>query len=260
MHIMFQKTLIFFVLIFSQIGFAQIAVTLEKEIPLEASDFIGIDAFDNIYYTQNNVLYKKTSTQTLSYTNINLGELSSVDITDPTKIVLFYKDFSSAEILNRNLIRIETIEFLDLNVSFLRKSVDSYFWIFSDVTQKVYLYDYRLKRIVQETEIIRNSNIEKMYSTFNFCWLITEEKTMLKVDSQLNILPVFDKVPVSKISGNNNQLAIKSENTFYQLTSDKNLKKIDVSAKGIYDFYLNENYLYIFERKRIKIYKISKND
>ena len=241
-------------------SFGQISVSLKKETPLQASEFIGVDAFENIYYLEGDVLYKKNGTTVFSYSNLNLGRISSVDITDPTKIVIFYQDFLSAEILNRNLIKIETIAFFDLNITFLRKATGSLFWIYSDVSQKLILYDYRLKRIVLESEILQGFEVEEIYSTFNYCWLVTSDNRFLELDSQLNILQIFDKIPVQEIRGKKGRLLLKSESKIYQLSSDKILKKIEVSAKGIHNFYLIENYLYIFERKEIKLFEISKKD
>ena len=105
---------------------------------------------------------KKTPSNLFSYSNINLGEITSVDITDSSKIFIFYKDFLTAEILNNSLIKFDKIEFLNLNVTFLRKATNYYFWIYSDVSQKIFLYDYRIKRILSESKILQKKEIKKM--------------------------------------------------------------------------------------------------
>ncbi|WP_196889978.1 hypothetical protein [Aureivirga sp. CE67] len=258
-----MKLKLFFVsifMLFSILGFSQIKATLVKEIPLDADSFVGVDTFENFYFVKDNILYKKTDSNLLSYANISLGNISSVDITDPTKIIIFYKDFSSFDILNRNLIKIETIELLDLNMTFIRKSTDSNVWIYSDVFQKVFLYDYRMKRIILESEFIRNNEIKEMTSNYNFCWLLTEKNSIIELNLQLNMTNIEKDLEIEKIETNSNDLILKTEDSFYKLFSDKSLKKINLSAKEIKDFYSNENYLYIFERKQIKVFEISKND
>lgn len=255
-----KHTFIYILILFPFLNFAQIKANLVKEFPLDADSFIGVDTFENIYFIKDNILYKKTDKNILSYANISLGNINTVDITDPTKIIIFYKDFSSFDILNRNLIKIETIQLLDLNISFIGKSTDSNVWIYSDTSQKVFLYDYRTKKILLESEFIRKNNIKTMTSNYNSCWLLAENNSILKFNLQLNISSLKENLNIEKITANSNNLIIKTDTTFYKLFPDKSLKKINLSSKGILDFCSNENYLYIFERKQIKVFEISKND
>ena len=46
---------------------------------------------------------KKTPKKTFSYSNIELGKLSMVNIQNPFKIILFYADFNTAILLDNNL-------------------------------------------------------------------------------------------------------------------------------------------------------------
>ena len=47
---------------------------ISKE-PLEADTFVGIDEFQSMYYIQDNILFKKTSKQIFSYSNVDSGNL-----------------------------------------------------------------------------------------------------------------------------------------------------------------------------------------
>ena len=70
---------------------AQIEVTPVSQVNLEADQYIGTDSYGAIYYLKNNVLHKKDGTQSYQYSNLLLGELKEVHITNPLKVVLFYE-------------------------------------------------------------------------------------------------------------------------------------------------------------------------
>ena len=70
---------------------------------LDAEVFVGVDEFKSIYYINENILYKKTAEKLFSYSNVELGKLSMVNIQNPFKIILFYADFNTAIILDNNL-------------------------------------------------------------------------------------------------------------------------------------------------------------
>ena len=81
----------------------ELTTEFQMKKPLEADTFIGVDEFQNMYYIQENILYKKTSKQLFSYSNVGLGRISSVNIQNPFKVILSYTDFNAAIILDNNL-------------------------------------------------------------------------------------------------------------------------------------------------------------
>ena len=82
-----------------------IAEQIKKQ-ALDADTFIGVDKFDNIFYTKNRTLYKSETHQTLEYAALNLGEITTVDIVNPFKISLFYKQSNTVVLLDLSLIHI----------------------------------------------------------------------------------------------------------------------------------------------------------
>ena len=79
--------------------------------PIDATTFIGVDSFQNVYTLKGNAFYKNNQE---NYQNLNLGEIFSIDIRNPFKIVLFYKNFNTVILLDNRLNEIEKIQFFKL--------------------------------------------------------------------------------------------------------------------------------------------------
>lgn len=70
------------------------------------------DLFDNSYYVIDNTFTKKhTSKNIKTYTNLTLGNITSTDIINSFKIVLFYRDFNTVVLLDNQLNLIKKINF-----------------------------------------------------------------------------------------------------------------------------------------------------
>src|SRR5699024_4105348 len=70
----------------------EITATLAGKFPLKAERFIGIDTYGNRYVVNHNTLVKTSENKTYQFSDRQLGHLSSVDILNPLKIVLFYRN------------------------------------------------------------------------------------------------------------------------------------------------------------------------
>lgn len=144
----------------------------------QKTDSIGDDVLGASYVIFNNVLIKKNSTETLSYENIALGEISSVDIINSQEIVLFYHDFNTAIILDNQLNLIQTVPFQN-TVLFVKKGIANTLWIFNTDENKLELYDYKSQKITLYSQVITNFEPQQMESSFNFVKLIGKEKTLV---------------------------------------------------------------------------------
>jgi len=149
---------------------------------LEAETFVGVDDFKNIYYINDNILYKKTPKKTFSYSNIELGKLSMVNIQNPFKIILFYADFNTAILLDNNLNELTqkidfTKETLVNNVSFVTAASQNNLWLYAD-DNKLHLYNYQLMKELLQTQAITFSNKsfipENIVSTYKYIWILSK--------------------------------------------------------------------------------------
>nr|WP_152556284.1 hypothetical protein [Nonlabens ulvanivorans] len=67
-------------------------ISTDNSISLSCDSFYGVDDFESIYYSTDNVLYKKSESKRLEFFDIQLGDITSVDIINPLKILVFYRD------------------------------------------------------------------------------------------------------------------------------------------------------------------------
>ncbi|MGZ8545044.1 MAG: hypothetical protein ACXWV0_07090, partial [Flavisolibacter sp.] len=80
----------------------------------------------------------------------NFGKLSTIDVSNPLKILLFYKDFSSIVVLDRFLTGITTIDLRKYSIlqpGAIGLSYDNNIWVFDE-------YDNKLKKINEQGNLL----------------------------------------------------------------------------------------------------------
>ena len=102
---------IFFFISFSMSSQELIEATFIKTIDINTQSIIGIDNFGIIYTVNGNGLSKTEESKILTYSNVQLGNISSANAFNPLKINLFYKNFNTAIILDNRLAEIYKIDF-----------------------------------------------------------------------------------------------------------------------------------------------------
>ena len=122
---------------FSIVAQNPIDATFIKDTSLKDKTFIGVDNFKSLYYIDKDVLYKKNDTKTISYNNLQLGSITSANISNPLKINVFYKDFNTAVILDNRLAEIFKLDFNSIepyrSISYISSGHDSTLWIFNQI-------------------------------------------------------------------------------------------------------------------------------
>src|SRR5690606_27875901 len=124
---------ILFLFIF-QVSFGQ-TVSLKGAIPFVADRFIGIDNFKNTYFIKDRVLHKRGTDGDFIFNALQLGRITSVDIINPLKVVVFFQDTNTVVLLDNKLNEIERISFNNLrqfiNVSTATNAGNNSLWIFN---------------------------------------------------------------------------------------------------------------------------------
>ncbi len=146
--------LLFFFIFYINISFSQeIQTELVSKTPLIADRFIGVDELENIYYIKNNILHKKNIREDLVYSNVELGEITSVNINNPFKIILLYKDYNSVVVLDNKLNELtQAITFPDTNISLVSYASENDLWVYSKDNNILQLYNYQNKTINLTTQ------------------------------------------------------------------------------------------------------------
>ncbi|MDX1783719.1 MAG: hypothetical protein R3361_06135, partial [Aequorivita vladivostokensis] len=101
-----MKQLFLFLLLVCQLGIAQ-SVTLESKVPFGADRFIGFDNYKNSYFIKDSVIHKQGPDGNFLFNDLQLGRITSVDIINPLKVVVFFQDTNTVVMLDNKLNEIE---------------------------------------------------------------------------------------------------------------------------------------------------------
>ena len=166
-------------------GFAQkdSSFIFNKFIPGEFSYFT-VDNLENIYLVNSNDQLKKINANGDSaglFNNVRkYGKLFSIDATNPLKILLYYKNFSTVVVLDRFLNVRNTINLVKKNifkVKAIATSYDNNIWLFDEG-------DSKLKKI--------DDNGDLLLETVDFRNLFDTVPTPIQITDQDGFLYLYD--------------------------------------------------------------------
>ena len=243
---------------------------LVKSEQLKASTFVGIDSYKNKYFVKDMVLYKQGPDGKFSFNDFQLGNISSVDIINPLKIVVFYEDMNTVLLLDNKLNLIEQIRFNNLpefiNISTATNAGNSKLWVFNIDSQQLELYNYNTNSKAVVSQPFSGKLISQS-SNFNYCFVLTENKirTFNSYGSLLSEIAVegFDKIIQHNkiiLGLSKNELFLIAENELdTEILSVKPIKVL-IPENTIKDLYLTEDFLYIYDGNTLHTfsYKSSK--
>lgn len=221
---------------------------------------VGKDTFGTLYYTTDDyTFYKKSKDTTTTYTNFQLGNITSANAFNPLKINLFYEDFNTVIILDNRLAEISKIDFNLVepykNITFVSTGFSNTLWLFNQDKQILELYDYTSNSVKVKTVPIA-SRVLDLKSDYNYCYLLTEDYLYVYnyFGSLINKYPNagYEALAFSKA-----HLILKKEDLFYILP--KNTTKISVLKHTkllINQFFATNESLYIYNGELLYQYKL----
>jgi len=262
-----KRLTLFFILIgCAAFGQDTIRPVFIKSQPIKAEIIGGFDKFDNFYYTtKNNSFFKQDAshissvTNISSFSNVQLGDIASVDIFNPLKINLFYKDLNSFIILDNRLADVFKIDFNTVqpyrNVTHISTGFDNTVWLFNMDSQQLELYDYKQNRSRFRSVPI-NGKILDLKSNFNFCWLLTQNYLY-----QYNYLgSMISKIPnngFENIAISNENLIVLKSGKLYRMDKDlSDSQPIKLPNLLIKQFFATTETLYIYDGENLHHYQL----
>ncbi len=260
-----KKTILVLLLLFEFASFCEgqnLALELLSFKPLKAESFIGIDGLKNMYFINNNILNKKSASESWQYKNISLGKITSVDIQNPLKIVLFYENFNTIVLLDNQLNEIKNINFSENNVPIIVGATgiaaQNKLWIYNSLSQQIGLFDY-FKNTYRFITPSFQGNIKQYQSDFNTFYWIDEAKSGFSCDifgkiTDLGKIPDYDQI---QVMSNISVLYKKNDLLYYYSLLDNKTYSIDFDKKTFDYFYYKDKILSIFTSEGITNYKIT---
>jgi hypothetical protein len=259
---MIKKVSLLLFLVASCIGFAQkLNTTLTHSKPLLCDTYVGFDTLNDSYYIKDNVFIKKSGSKTWQYKNVALGKITSVDIINPLKIVLFYENFNTCILLDAQLNEILQKNFTtDLNnaiITAIGLASSNRLWLFNSLTNEILLSDYK----TNETKTVGlplTQNIAYYHSDFNSFFWIDDFNNCYSIDifgksTLLCTVPAYDIIQII----DNERILFSVTNKLYLLNSvKKSIIEIEIVENSFENFYYKDQNLAIFTNQQIKNYKI----
>lgn len=152
-----------------------------------------VDILDNVYLLTNGYQLKKLNANGDSIAVFNdvkrFGNPSYIDVSNPFKVLVYYKNFSTAVILDRLLSQRNTINFRKQDIFMVKAVTTSYdnnVWLFDE-------QDFKLKKINDDGTVLQESSdmrvlvdsvpaVEKLIESENFVYLYDPAKGFFVFD------------------------------------------------------------------------------
>jgi hypothetical protein len=205
----------------------------QTQIPNVTADFIKIDPFGNIYAVNKTQLFKFSPQGKLlsTFTDKSLGVISSIDVFNPMKIMLFYQHSGALLFLNEQFAPIREPYSL-FNAALFTISLASY-----SAANQIHLYDEANRYLITLDFFMREiSRTPINFSSFNPVKMIElEEKSLAMHDPKTGIY-LFDAF-----------------STFNKLLPVITSQSVTVTADLIY--YSNKDEIIIYNHKTLSAEK-----
>jgi len=257
-----RSLIIFLCFIYSVVLTAQDYTIKQDTIiaPKDSSKFIGLDYFNNSYFIKDQTFIKQNKNNKWYYTNVLLGNITSIDVRNPSEIVIFYKDFNTIVIIDSRLNTLDTLKFDNKTVIFATKASVDRLWIYNANAKKIELYNYKTEKVEVSSTVFLDKTPLLFKSDFNHVYVYTQDQTFLVFDSFLSSKVISEKILIDDFEINNNQIVIKKENAFFIFTKKGVQKITQVNANSNTSFHLKDTILYIFDGNRILLTNVPKFD
>ena len=251
--------------LFPFLAFAQqsIEVSFVKKTKLNIETLVGIDNFETTYYVINNELFKSEKGIVLStYSNIQLGQITSVNTFNPLKIVVFYKAFNTVIILDNRLSEMFKLDFNTIqpfkDITHITTGIDNTIWLFNQTTQQLENYDYkanatRIKALPIQSEVI------DLKSNYNFSWLLTKDY-LYSYNYVGSLLSKIKNTGFTKLIQTNGNLILQKENQLFYLPKDTEVfLELKISKLLIKQFFVTNETVYIYDDEFLYQYRLKIN-
>ena len=210
-------------------------------------NFWGVDNFKAKYVSYENTIYKK-GTKLKEYTFTNYGTPTSIDITNPLKILVYFKDYNQVLVLDNQLNPIEevAVPFSTQNICY---ASNNKIWLYNSISNQLELYNIKTETIEVKSLPI-NSSIVKLKSGINTIYTLSTDNTITtynylgrKVNQQSTNNSIVD------FHFYNNNLYVQNNKGLYQ-------NQQIISLKGHTQIWANDTQIYAFDGKKITNFDI----
>ncbi len=275
----FFNPFIIFIFFFCNQGFAQFSQTdtsiIQQPFKLEQilkGDFtaFNVDAIGNIYATTQTDQLKKIKpdgTMVAVYNDVKrFGKISTIDVHNPLKVLVYYKNYSAIVMLDkllsfRNQIELKPLQIFDVNTA--ATAYDNNIWIYDEQNFKIKKLDDKGLLLLEFADLRTLFDIapsaEKIIDEDNQLYLIDKEQGVFVFDyygAFNRLIPIKDlnNITIEK------KCLIGFTHTIMEVIQLNNLASIKyalpVLSEKIKSLKFINNKLYILTQTSLNIYRI----
>lgn len=229
---------------------------------------VAMDNLDNLYIISSTGQIKKLNAAGDSvgvYNQAkNYGKLYTIDVSNPLKILLFYKDFSTIVILDRLLASQSSIDlkrYSILNPSAIGNSYDNNIWVYDEFDNKLRKIDEQGNKLLETPDFrtVFNQNIspQKIFNDNGLVYLADTSNGVFVFD---NYGSFKKKIPVKNWQtiaiANNNIISTNNEfiSVFNSSTQMQRQKKIPFFQPYFHSF-VTPSRLVNFSNNSVQVYQ-----
>lgn len=202
--------------------------------------YFNVDNLDNIYLINNNNQLKKLNANGDSVAVFNdvkkYGNLSYVDVTNPLKALLYYKNYATVVTLDRLLAVRNNINLRKQNMFYVNNvtlSYDNNIWVFDEE-------DFKLKKIDEEGKVLQESTDWRM--------LFDTVPAPVKIIDRDNFVYIYD--PNKGFYIFDYYSSFKNRLPFLHWTN------VEVNGNNVFGFADNKLYSYVLNSLQLKEYRL----
>ena len=233
---------------------SQLKAELQEQSILVADSFVGIDTFGGIYFVNSSILYKNWNAKQWQFGDFALGEITSVSLLNPLKILLFYESSNTIVYVDKYLNEIKRIDFNTIenfkNVSLVSPANDTQIWSFDTNTQVLEIFNSSTEKTIRTTQPIAEIP-EAMLGNFNFCWLLTSDE-IHQYNSYGSLLYKYENQGYMGLQLYMDTIILQKNNDLYYLNPfSKEIERILLPEITIKHFYVAQEMLYIYDQEAL---------
>lgn len=246
---------------------------LMRTIPVNASN-MAVDNFGNLFVFSPAGQLKKLSPEGDSIAVYNdvkqYGNLYSIDVSNPLKVLLYYKDYGTVVVLDRLLNVRNTIDLRRLNllqVSAIGQAYDNGIWVFD-------AWEARIKHIGYDGRVIDQwSDFRQLFDSMPVPEFLIDQNKMLYLYDSTKGVYLFDyygtfknRIPLTgwqDFTVINNVIYGRNAGTLYRyIPGSLNLQEYSIPnyLRNALRIKITAGGLYVLRDNRIEIYAYSGQD
>lgn len=265
-----MKKLIFLLALLTGTLYGQelsVPVNLLTDTEAAVDGYAGRDPFGWYYTMAQNEFRKQKDGRMVRYKAVSLGAIARADLQNPLQVVLFYKKFNTAVLLDNQLNETARFNFNELQLKDSQLPVvaeavglasQNRLWVYDINSQQVGLFDPAPRTFKTLTPPF-NETLRDYASDYNYFYWTDETNSLYAVNvfgkvSFLGELPQYEHMQLVNAG---QVLLLKHGGLYLYTLKSKQLQNIDVNQKSIANFYYTAQILTIFTGTHIIEYNIT---